>query len=137
MKKLLYLLPFLILFSCSVQKRKYQKGFYFSYNKTKVLTKKENALAYKKEPKAESLVIKPVAINTDTYTELEASADEKIIPLKQYDRPLFNFTKDEPCDKITFKNGDEISVKILEIAPFDIKYKKCDVPDGPSYIIKT
>ena len=42
MKKILLLLPLIILFSCSVQKRKYQKGFYVSNNKAKSFKKKEN-----------------------------------------------------------------------------------------------
>ena len=135
MKKLLIILPLIILFSCSVQKRKYQKGFYVSSNKTKTIAKKDRIASAKKENRSEVLAIKCVPLVTDINNELEASADKKISALA-VNKPLINLSKDEPCDKITFKNGDEISVKILEIAPFDIKYKKCDSPDGPSYIIK-
>lgn len=135
MKNLLLISSLLLLFSCSVQKRKYQKGFYFSSNKSKSSTKKEKTVVAKKENRSEVLAIKCVPLVTDIKNQLEASADKKISALA-VNKPLINLSKDEPCDKITFKNGDEISVKILEIAPFDIKYKKCDSPDGPSYIIK-
>lgn len=132
MKKLLLILPLIILFSCSVQKRKYQKGFYVS---SKSYTKKEKTVVSKKVDRSEDLALKPGTLVKEFNNELEASADKKISLLNN-NSPLVNLTKDEPCDKITFKNGDELNVKILEIAPFDIKYKKCDTPDGPSYIIK-
>jgi hypothetical protein len=35
------------------------------------------------------------------------------------------------CDNLILKNGDEISVKIIEITPELIKYKKCDKENGP------
>ncbi|MDP1800054.1 MAG: DUF4190 domain-containing protein [Bacteroidota bacterium] len=136
MKKLLLILPFIILFSCSVQKRKYQKGFYLSSNKSKTVNKKETTVSAKKRPGSGNPELKPATVITEINTELEVSTDKKILPVKSIKNPLITLSKDEPCDKITFKNGDEISVKILEIAPFDIKYKKCDSPDGPSYIIK-
>ncbi len=135
MKKLLFILPLIILFSCSVQKRKYQKGFYVSSNKTKTIAKKDRIASAKKETRSEELAVKPSSLIAEVDTEPEASAAKKISLLNS-NSPLINLNKDGPCDKITFKNGDELNVKILEIAPFDIKYKKCDSPDGPSYIIK-
>ena len=39
------------------------------------------------------------------------------------------------CDNIIMKNGDEISSKILEITPDQIKYKKCTNLDGPLFTI--
>ena len=44
-------------------------------------------------------------------------------------------TINEPCDNIILKNGDEISVKIIEITPDLIKYKKCGNLDGPLFSI--
>jgi len=37
----------------------------------------------------------------------------------------------DSCDNIILKNGDEISVKIIEITPDLIKYKKCNYLNGP------
>ncbi|MFL5762925.1 MAG: hypothetical protein ACJ77K_03215 [Bacteroidia bacterium] len=36
-------------------------------------------------------------------------------------------------DIITMKNGDEKSVKVIEVTPSEIKFKKSDNPDGPTY----
>ena len=36
-------------------------------------------------------------------------------------------------DIITYKNGDELKVKVTEVAPTEIQFKKFDNPDGPVY----
>jgi hypothetical protein len=36
-------------------------------------------------------------------------------------------------DVMTLKNGNELKVKVLEVAPTEIKYKKFDNLDGPTY----
>ena len=38
---------------------------------------------------------------------------------------------DGDCDNIIFKNGDELSAKVIEITPDVVKYKRCDNLDGP------
>jgi hypothetical protein len=40
---------------------------------------------------------------------------------------------DNSCDRITFLNGDEEEVKLIEIGDDYIKYKRCDNLDGPTY----
>ena len=37
-------------------------------------------------------------------------------------------------DVIIFRNGEETEVKVEEITPNEVKYKKTSNPDGPSYI---
>lgn len=37
-------------------------------------------------------------------------------------------------DTLLMKNGQKIGSKILEISPSEVKYKKSDNPDGPTYI---
>ena len=44
---------------------------------------------------------------------------------------LFGFTQ----DKLTKKNGEEIQVKVLEITPDLIKYKRFDNLEGPTISI--
>lgn len=38
-------------------------------------------------------------------------------------------------DVITLKSGEDINVKVLEVGANDVKYKKSDNPDGPSYTL--
>jgi hypothetical protein len=41
----------------------------------------------------------------------------------------------DDCDYILLKNGEEIGGKVLEVGSTEIKYKKCDNPDGPTYTV--
>ena len=45
--------------------------------------------------------------------------------------PVLDNSNNEPCDNIIFKNGNEISARIIEITPDLIKYRKCDNLEGP------
>lgn len=40
-----------------------------------------------------------------------------------------------PCDQIVLRNGDVIEAKVKEVGVAEVKYKKCDRPDGPDYTI--
>lgn len=42
----------------------------------------------------------------------------------------------DSCDLIVCNNGNEINAKVLEIGLAEIKYKKCDNPNGPTISIK-
>lgn len=42
---------------------------------------------------------------------------------------------EQKCADLKFRNGSELRVKIIEITPKVVKYKKCDKPDGPLYTI--
>ncbi|MBO0358386.1 hypothetical protein J0X19_10555 [Hymenobacter sp. BT186] len=39
-------------------------------------------------------------------------------------------------DVLTKTNGEELNVKVLEITPFDVRYKRTDNPDGPLITIR-
>ncbi|MEI8137415.1 MAG: DUF4190 domain-containing protein [Bacteroidota bacterium] len=136
MKKLVFILPLIILFSCSVQKRKYKKGFYVSSHKTINHTKKDKSILTNKEPVSEKLISKNSLLPVEQTTFLEASVATNLQLLKPTKFPSLLQSKDGPCDAITLKNGEEISAKILEITPIEIKYKKCNMQDGPMYIVK-
>ncbi len=134
MKKIFLILPLLILFSCSVQKRKYQKGFYVSTGKTKHQTKKDGIVS-KKQIVSEGLVSLPATLPSEDNTFAEATAETKLNPVKIKKTSLI-IDGTDTCDVITLKNGDDVRGHVLEITPIDIKYKKCDLPDGPLYIVK-
>ena len=134
MKKLLLLVPFILLFSCSVQKRKYQKGFYVSSHKTITVTKKDNQPGSQKEKQSKQPVAKTVSVPQSENDNVEASVNKTIIPTKKEAPPTLLFHRDGPCDVIVLKNGVEINARILEVSPIEVKYKKCDLPDSPLYI---
>lgn len=38
-------------------------------------------------------------------------------------------------DVVTLKTGEDLNVKVLEVGSTEVKYKKSDNPDGPSYTV--
>lgn len=41
-----------------------------------------------------------------------------------------------PCDTLIMRNGQLIKAKVAEIGINDIRYKECDFPEGPDYIVR-
>jgi len=136
MKRSALLLPILLfLLSCSVQKRHYQKGYCISWHKhvsvsatAETKQKTIQKVANKKQIEAD-LVSKDLENKTDIF----ASSSNEL--------NSGNFTKskiisnpEDSCDVILYKDGSEIKVKITEISSANIKYKRCDMPEGPVYV---
>jgi hypothetical protein len=138
MKNFLFAISLLCVVSCSVQKRKYQKGFYVSTNKHKTELAKKVSATSKKEIESDNLTIKTRYIETfEAKTiNLSTSVENKPITILNSNSVGKRLTGDSLCDQITFRNGDEAKVKVLEITTTEIKYKKCNMPDGPLYIVK-
>ena len=138
MKKLLYILPLIILISCSVQKRKYQKGFYVSNPKQQKHVQKNVSGKQKKETENDNLISKTNTLQTynSEDIDLSASLNNKTISFAKVYLPLLTNENDSLCDILVLKNGDEVKAKVLEISPIEIKYKKCNMPDGPLYVVK-
>jgi hypothetical protein len=138
MKQLSLVLLTLALFTgCSIQKRKYQKGFYVNWHKSS--TQQEKAGLSKIKPQRQTPVENTETIlkkNTPYQNDgpvLTASTAKELKPadLKRSIMPK-NF--DEPCDELIFKDGTEVKAKVLEITATEVKYKKCDQKDGPLYV---
>ncbi|MES2680444.1 MAG: DUF4190 domain-containing protein [Bacteroidota bacterium] len=134
MKNLLLILPFLLILSCSVQKRKYQKGYYVNWHQSHGSSRDKKESIAKSAP-AKELTAQEVTAPSIADPEIVVSVNDDIrkTVLKKKKTPLIG---DEPCDDIIFKDGSEIKGKIVEITPTEIKYKKCDMLDGPNYVTK-
>ncbi|MEI8137414.1 MAG: DUF4190 domain-containing protein [Bacteroidota bacterium] len=134
MKNLLFIFSLIFLFSCSIQKRKYQKGFYVSSQKHTKHIQKDKTI----NSKTENIILKTISLplTNNNYLEVSASADAKIGILTNHFYNKKNIEPDSLCDKITLKNGEEIKVNVLELTPALIKYKKCNEPESPLYIVK-
>ena len=132
MKKILAFILVVSLFSCSVQKRKYNKGYYVDWKSNthkKDITKKETKKSLKKTEVDDA----PETHVLPKNTELVASSSEKLTLQKpQRTRSIF----DEPCDILIFKDGTELRVKLEEVRPRELKYRECDVIDGPLYTVE-
>jgi hypothetical protein len=142
---LLLSLSLLLFFSCAVQKRKYQKGYYISWNRSSTAKKEKNPEAWGSKSGRLELAaaqpLSPIAIgpalhhgNTGTASFPQNQKRELVTTLKNLEKQPVQ--KDEGCDDLIFKDGSEVKGKVTEISSTEVKYKKCDLPDGPVYVVK-
>jgi hypothetical protein len=69
-----------------------------------------------------------IEISSELVNDIASSTNEIVI--SENKRTLF---LDAGCDKITFINGNEEEVKIIEIGDDYLKYKRCDNLEGPTF----
>ena len=129
-KKIILLLPILTLFSCSLQKRKYQSGYFLSWNKNNL------SIAKNQKQKGFNVQKKEIKFNDMSFEkDITTSANNKIT--KIFNNTINNnLAVPDSCDKIIYKDGTEIMAKISEINTSEIRYKRCDFIDGPTFVEK-
>ncbi|MES2591363.1 MAG: DUF4190 domain-containing protein [Bacteroidota bacterium] len=131
----------LIMSSCSIEKRQYMSGYHVQWNKTGDVNghlKNQELVSVVEE----EVLALPLTENVDYIESASIAADEIFVPEK--DKPFFvkksrnsvsAVSSEGECDILVLKNGEEIKVKVLEILPTEIKYKKCDNLTGPTTTI--
>ena len=129
-KKIILLLPILFLFNCSLQKRKYQSGYFLSWNKNNLsIAKNEKQKEFNVQKK--EIKFKDISFEKDITT----SANNKIT--KIFNNTIKNnLAFPDSCDQIIYKDGTEINAKVTEINTSEIRYKRCDFIDGPTFVEK-
>jgi hypothetical protein len=114
-KTIIISISILILNSCGIPKSFYKDGYTFNSNnedqRSNIRKEFNNNILEEIDKKQDVVAI--IDLNDKLILEKESVKDT----LK--------------CDKILLKNGEEIDVKVLEISPNEVKYKKCDNVDGP------
>jgi hypothetical protein len=106
----------LILFSCSSERHKTSTRPPVKFSKV-----------YAKNPYSSN----EVTLQSFTEEPIYASTKSEII-IEKKSYPLT--TKQNACDIMLLRNGEEIQAKIIEVGINEVKYKKCDNLDGPIYI---
>jgi len=123
----LTLITVLVLFnSCSVEKRIYRKGYHVVWN-----NKHSNEIK-----KNERLNTTKILLSQESSAEeavVSTSREADLLPFIR--KPIVIIDKDTCGDVLLLQNADEIAVKILEIDERNIKYKRCDNVNGPTYSI--
>jgi len=129
-KKIILLLPILTLFSCSLQKRKYQSGYFLSWNKNNL------SIAKNQKQKQFNVQKNEIKFNEISFKkDITTSANNKITRI--FNNTIKNnLAVPDSCDKIIHKDGTEIMAKITEINTSEIRYKRCDFIDGPTFVEK-
>jgi hypothetical protein len=137
MRYLLSCLSVLILISsCSVQKRRYNKGFYVSriHHKEAQRKTEEKTVKIVKPASVEKVETAPQVIVTGDRPGLFAAVSDLYDLQKNIRKTIFAKAGEDSCDVLLFKDGSEIRAKVLEISPNEVKYKRCDNLEGPSYV---
>lgn len=126
----------MLLTSCSLEKRHYNKGFYVSHRHA---PSSSNASVVKENKNAVPSIrrqMEDVVIPSDKpdKQDIIASNDPK---RTQYLKPGFYKLKntDPACDTVVMRDGTEIKAKVLEISEVEVRYKYCDNPDGPLIVV--
>jgi Zn/Cd-binding protein ZinT len=145
----------LFLTSCTLEKRVYMSGYHIEWKNEKQNLHK-NDLAKKEakktdEKRFETIEQSDIESNSAHNNRFQISTEDNIIAstnntiLPSINKNKMDFVKKseskkykyvEECDILTMRNGDEIMVKVLEVGTSEIKYKKCDFPDGPTIIVR-
>ena len=117
---------------CTVQKRIYNKGYQVNWHK-KLADSNSDDIAAKVEQKKEATIakgfVKTEVVNLP-ITEMDFS------PTLVKKQKTKNVLPNDSCgDVITMKNGDEITVKVIEINQHAIKYRACNNLNGPLIVI--
>jgi hypothetical protein len=117
--------------SCSIEKRVYNKGYYIDWKNSKnklVLSKSNDEKNHTSNYKTDSIFkthhVLVSNFESENKNEIKGLYKEKIEIKNQVN-----------CDVILLKNGEEISAKVIEIGVYELKYKKCDNIDGPTFSI--
>lgn len=122
-----FVLPALLVFqSCSVEKRHYSGGYYFSLKSDKKhsFSSKAEASA-KKEKKSDNEVTLPL---DPAFNNLTASSEKST--------PIIILSPDTiTCDTMVLKDSTEIKAIVTEVTPTEVKYKYCNNPEGPVYVV--
>lgn len=136
MKKIILLLPLLLLFGCHVQKRRYQKGFYVNRHRPLPQQEKKNTEPVAHLSKKSNAVSLPVndTLEWNSHVTVSGNTDLKSSLLKK--QKLSFIAEPDSCDEITLRSGTTSKVKITEVTPDEVKYKRCEMLDGPLFVIK-
>jgi len=143
LKFIILLLINCVLFnSCRIEKRHYNKGYYFTSGLNKKLNKSDNSKSTKNESKVEEIAEKEVFASSNNKFELGSSSESKQSFFVKYGDDLLieNNKKQkintDKCDIVTMKNGVDKSAKVIEVNDTEVKYKNCDNIDGPIFVVK-
>lgn len=149
-RSLLSILLIVTLFaSCSMEKRRYSSGFHIEWKKNRsnqsVILSSEKP-ASRKTDKAETVETRkndlqnPKALITAKITDKFISTENNNSlseRLKDFKYKVYTDTpRQKEYDEIILKTAEEIKAKVTEITPEEIKYKRYDNLNGPTYVIK-
>jgi TM2 domain-containing membrane protein YozV len=125
-----------------MEKRQHSFGYHIEWNghdqaKTQNINSEinDNSVVLIQEYSSNDISLSASASN-EIYFENEALI-KPIFAIKKSKNSTFDNNKkqNEPCDIITFKDGSEKEVKVIEVGTSEIKYKRCNDQNSPIYSV--
>ena len=132
---LFFILSLFLLFSCSIQKRRYVKGYYLSRNTVSMHKDKEYTHFHAKvgtDPETVSTLFASPPKHQEQPVSASAQPDMKLSASKPV--TYLHLKKDPPCDEIFFRDSTRVSAKVIEVTATEVRYKKCDKVNGPTFV---
>jgi hypothetical protein len=126
----------LLLAACSIQKRQHLKGYYVDW-KSKPSLKRPVPKGFEKATRSEQpLIVRVPAQEPPLVAEAGSSyhGEVNVAPVSRVAVSLVTATTN--CDILILRSGEEVSAKVSEITDDLVKYRRCDMPDGPTYSVK-
>lgn len=129
------LLLFTIVFSnCTISKRHYRKGYHLAWHTiSQQKTKQEKNLKSESKLTRQEHLNQQVNVVIETARiELTASANKMGLPrVSKFIAKQIKTGNDSCADVLVFRDGTELTVKVVEIFNGTIKYLPCNNLDGP------
>jgi hypothetical protein len=128
------LLISLLIFNCTVSKRHYRKGYHLAWHNNSRAASKETNISkdfvrHERVNRIEDQFNRALEI---TRVEITASAEQmKVNANKRKQLKQVRLENDTCGDVLTFRDGTEITVKIVEVFNGTVKYLPCNNLDGP------
>jgi hypothetical protein len=139
----LVLLIALSITSCSlhIEKRRYRKGYYIEMG---TYSPKREMPSVQSESPAEMVKVEPTLWQPNKTIDLKDSIRKENTGVSHREKTVTHskgsvqgfksiIKKADHCDIITFTDGTQMEIVVEEISETEIKYKKCNFTDGPSY----
>jgi len=128
------LLISLLLFNCTVSKRHYRKGYHLAWHNNSPPASKETNLskAFLRHERINRIEDQLNRAMETTRVEITASAEKmKVNAYKRKQLKQVRLENDTCGDVLTFRDGTELTVKIVEVFNGTVKYLPCNNLDGP------
>jgi len=135
--KLIILLTFCsVIISCSVQKRIYRPGYNIDWNlPIRGSHAKIESKGLKKNSTEKELLNLQIKLNNPDPVLLASNSDSIVLEFQNSKPIIADSSKvgSGNCDTLFLNNGEVLVVKGLEITGTELRFKKCDNPNGPIY----
>ncbi len=155
MKKLIYLIISVVMLgSCAtssdvvsnnlLMKRKYRKGWHLHINEKFRKSSTHNETGSFAEADDRSADVNKINSAANTSTEpnnetysipVENTKQISGVGLTKRETLELDAVNENDCDEIIKRDGDIVIARIMEVGVTEIKFKKCDNPEGPTYSI--